>query len=164
MGRRPATENVFPLLVLVEGHQIVEAAAVERQLFDLALIHQSGNGSGSGVDQGSVSGHGDFFGDRSDLQPQVSDGLLSNRQVDSQTDRRFESVFLSADFLLANRHRDDSVGSPLVGCGSSRGSGIHRLYGDGRSWNSGFRGVHDASGQYAGDLRPSAFRARYKRQ
>ena len=77
----------------IERHQIVEAAAVERQFFYLALIHQSGNGGGRGVDQGRVGGHGDFFGNGADFQAQIGNGLLSHRQVDSQADGRFESGF-----------------------------------------------------------------------
>ncbi len=54
--RRPATEKVLPLLVLVlalfsavvdragiEGDQIVKAAAVERKILDLALVDDSGD-------------------------------------------------------------------------------------------------------------------------
>ena len=54
-GRRPATENVLPLLVLVlalfmrvvdragiQRDQVVEAAAVERQILYLALAHHAG--------------------------------------------------------------------------------------------------------------------------
>ena len=61
--RRPSTENVLPSLVVVSGafhgavvdaagierDEIVEAAAIERQVLDLLFTDEAGDLGGSGV-------------------------------------------------------------------------------------------------------------------
>ena len=51
----------------VEGEELIEAAAIQRQLLDLLLADQSGRRDGRGVHQGSSLGHRDLLHDASHL-------------------------------------------------------------------------------------------------
>ncbi len=60
----------------IQRDQVVEAAAVERQILDLALAHHAGNGGRGGVDHRDFFGDGDLLGELADFEPQVHHGFL----------------------------------------------------------------------------------------
>jgi hypothetical protein len=69
-GRRPATVNVFPSLVLV--------LAVERQIFYFALAHHSRNRGGRGVDQRDRFRDDNLLDEIAHFKPEVYDAFLTD--------------------------------------------------------------------------------------
>ena len=128
MGRRPPTENVLPLLVLVLAlfkavvdrpglsvDQIVEAAAVERQILHFALAHEARNRGGGGIDHGNILGNGDLLKILSDLEPYIHHRFFADDQIDACADRGPEARFLHGQFQRTQGHRENPVIPGIVG-------------------------------------------------
>ncbi len=67
----------------VQGHQIVEAAAVERQVLHFALSDESRNRGRGGVDHGGLFGDGHFLREIANLEPQIHHRFLPDHQIDA---------------------------------------------------------------------------------
>ena len=93
----------------IEGHQIVEAAAVEGEILDLAFADHAGDRGSGGIDDRR------FFGDRhlgdefAHLKLEVDARILSHAQVDAGAVDGLEAGLLDLDFLGPEREREDAV-------------------------------------------------------
>src|SRR5207253_4535739 len=115
----------------IERDQIVEAAAIEWQIFDFALTNEPGYRCRRRVDQRSLGRNGYFLCEISDLEFQIDDGFLSDGQGDSRSHGSAEPRLFAPDFLRADRQRENSVISRLIRRDCSCRAGFEILYDDG---------------------------------
>src|SRR5579871_4262035 len=114
----------------VESDQVVEAAAIQGQILDLALVDDSRDRSGCGVHYGSFGGHGHLLDQFADLELQINNGILANLEVDASPHRRFEPGLLRLDLMLADRKRRDAKVTGFIGGNDAGCSGLQILHRD----------------------------------
>ena len=85
----------------VEGDQVIEAASVEGELFDLALSDDSGDWRGGGVDWRRLFGDGHLLLERADFESKIYDGGLADYEMDAGARRGGEALLLGSHFLGA---------------------------------------------------------------
>ena len=83
----------------IEGDQIVEAAAIERKIFDFAFAHDAGDGGCGSVDNGRFSGDDDLLDHVAQFQTQIQFHFLAYFQIDSSAYSGLEAVLFGANFL-----------------------------------------------------------------
>ena len=148
----------------VKGEQIVEAAPVERQILDLGRADESGNRRSGRVDQRSLSRKRHLLDELANLQSQVHDRFLADREVDPQPYRRLESRLFRLHLLRADCQCDDTEIASIIGEHSAGGPGFESFDGDGRRCDSSAGFILHSSGDRAGHLRPSVAFTSQQRQ
>ena len=165
IGRRPATENVLPLLVLVlalfkavvdgagiEGDQVIEAAAIERQILHLALAHHAGDRRGGGVDDGRLLGDRHLGDELADLELEVDARVLSDPEIDAGAVDGLESRLFDFDFLRSERQGKDRVTAGAIGLHDAGCAGFEARNGDGRAGDRAAGRVLHSPGDRGSDL------------
>ena len=143
----------------VQGDQVIETAAIQRQILHLPLIDQPGDRSRGGIDQRRFSGDGDRFGYLAHFEAEVHHRFLPHRQIDSPADRRPEASRFGPDLVLPDGQRQHPITAALIGPHRPRRSRLHVGGCDSGSRDRSSRGVLDSAGNRGCHLRPRRPRA-----
>ena len=112
--RRPGFERRIVDGPGIESDQVIEAAAVKRQVLDLPLSHQSRNLRRGGVDQRGLSGDRNTLRLLANPESEVDHLVPAYRQRNSPSDLGLKARLLGLHFIVAEGQNGSDVTTPLV--------------------------------------------------
>ena len=127
----------------VEGDQLVVAAAVQRQISDLAFIHQPGDLLRGLVHRRSGGLHRDHLLQFPHRQREIHHRGLADHQVDPGFHLRGEARFFGGDLVMANGDGRSRIAAAIVGNQLAFGAGLQTFHGDSGGGNGRARFVFD---------------------
>ena len=125
----------------IQRDQIVKASAVERQVFHFTFSNESCHRCGRRIDERSLQRNRYLLREFTDLELQIDDGLLTDRQIDSGAYGSAESRLLRSNVVRTHGQREGSVIAHLVGHNRACRAGFDIFHSDDCSPNRRARGV-----------------------
>ena len=133
----------------IEGQQLVEAAAVERELLDLALVDETGGLLRSGVHDRVAGLDYNRFADRAHAQSEVHLHALPDDQHDAGLSLRLKAVVRRRDRVVADGNAGRCVAAVGAGDERAREAGVGLADGDGSAADCGPVGVVNGAANVA---------------
>ena len=139
----------------IERDQIIETAAIERQILHFLLVDHTGHRRRGGVDDGRLRGNRYFLREGADFQHHVHHRILAHFKIDAGAHHRLESLFRRTHLLRPERQWASVIVAVRVREDGPFGAGFDAGNRDGRTVDgapgrvlntAGYRGAHLSHG------------------